>query len=192
MSRLSRLAAGAAAALALIAPAAAEQQVPPASQPSSPAVLTTPPVPGPPTGAIIRVLGGYVPHNRWLWFDADGTARIRGMLVDGGGRFKSHVDFQSVRKVLDDANACSGKPGTGTSIPPPIGTDMIYYRVDVRCGTTWRVLRKFVQADRDLPDISKIVIGLEAIADKLTWEPTDENVALPDTTPLFRFASPTG
>ena len=191
MSRLVRLAAGAVVALALAAPAGAEQQ--PASSTAPPAktvpsVLTSPA--GPPTAAIVRIEGGIVPFDRWLWFDGDGTARLRGMLVDGGGRFKAHADFKSVRKVLDDANACSNKPGAGEAMPPSIGTDMIFYRVDVRCGTRWTELRRFVHADPELPNMSKIIIGLEAIADKLTWEPSDDNVALPNAVPLFRFASP--
>ena len=187
MSRLSRLVTGAVVALLLAAPAAADQQPGSGSPAATPAVLTSP---GPPTAAIVRIEGGIVPFERWLWFDRDGTARLRGMLIDGRGRFKAHADFQSVRKVLDDANACSNKPGTETPVPPSIGTDMIYYRVEVRCGTTWTVLRRFLHAAPDLRNTSNIIIGLEAIADKLTWEPTDDDVALPNAMPLFRFASP--
>ena len=192
MSRLSRLAAATVVALALPAPAGAEQQGAPPGPPATPSVLTAP-LPGPPTAAIVRIGGGFVPHERWLWFDEDGTARVRGMLVDGGGRFKSHADFKSVRAVLEDANACAAaKPSNGPSGPSIIGMDRTFYRVDVRCGKTWYAMPTFVRAGSDAPNLAKVVHGLEAIADTLTWAPTDENVALPDTAPLFRFASPTG
>lgn len=168
----------------------AAAQTAPAAPPASPDVLTTPHVLGPPTAAIIRVVGGIVPHDRWLWFDGDGTARLRGMLVDGGGRFKSHVDFSSVRQILDDANACTANPSAATFEPPPIGSDMISYQVDVRCGTRWHLLRRFAQAGSQRPNASNIVAGLEAIAYKLSWEPTDETVALPDAVSTARFAAP--
>jgi hypothetical protein len=203
MSRLSRIAAGAlvapalaagAVALLLAAPVRAEQQ--PASpappQPATPSVLTSP-AGGPPTGAIIRIGGGFSPRERWLWFEDDGTARLRGMLLDGGGQFESHVTFKSVRAVLEDAHACAAVvPGNKTQVPPAIGNDMLFYRVDVRCGRRWYVLSEFVKPGPDVPDVSKIVHGLEAIAYGLTWTPSDENVALPNPVPLFRFASPSG
>jgi hypothetical protein len=193
MSRLSRLAACAVLALAFAAPAGAEEQQPAAptpSQPAAPAVLTAPPISGPPTAAILRIDGGFSPHERWVWFDGDGTARLRGMLIDGGGRFKAHADFKRVRTMLDDAHACAPKAAVSR---PMIGNDVFYYSVEVRCGTTWRVMRDWVRPAADVtdtPDMWKIVHGLEALADKLTWSPTDDDVALPNPYPMFRFASP--
>ncbi len=193
MSRLSRLAAGALVALALAAPAGADQQPasPAVTQPAAPSVLTTPAISGPPTAAILRIEGGFSPHERWVWFDDDGTARLRGMLIDGGGgRFKSHQEFKAVRAMLDDAHACAPKAAVSR---PMIGNDVFTYRVDVRCGKTWRVMRDWVRPAADVtdtPDMWEIVHGLEALAYRLTWSPTDDDVALPQVYPMFRFASP--
>ncbi|HEY0615186.1 MAG TPA: hypothetical protein VGC96_11115 [Candidatus Elarobacter sp.] len=174
MSRLSHLAAGAVVALALAAQAGAE------------------PVAGPPTAAILRIEGGFAPHERWVWYDADGTARLRGLLLlgEGRGRFTSHADFKAVRAVLDDAHACAPRPGVSR---PMVGNDMLYYRVDVRCGKTWRVMRDWVRPPADVsdtPDMWKIVHGLEGLAGRLTWSPSDEEVPLPEPGPMFRSASP--
>jgi hypothetical protein len=195
MSCLSRLGAGAVLALALTAPAGADQQPasPAVPQPAAPSVLTTPAISGPPTAAILRIEGGFAPHERWVWFDGDGIARLRGMLFDGGSnRFTSHQDFKAVRTVLDDAHACAPNPGITR---PPIGMDVFHYRVDVRCGKTWRVMRDLARPAADVtdtPDMWKMVHGLEGLAGKLTWSPTDDDVALPNPLPMFRFASPTG
>jgi hypothetical protein len=190
MSRPSRslaplLAAAGLAALGAV-PAAAEQQ------PAQPPNLSEPaPVAGPPTAVVLRITGGFSPHDRWIWYDGDGTARLRGMLLeDLRSRFKSHVDFKQVRTVLDDAHACA--PHAGVS-RPIIGNDVLYYRVDVRCGATWRVMRDWVRPaaeETQTPDMWKIVHGLEALAGELTWSPSDDDVALPNPLPLFRFAAP--
>jgi hypothetical protein len=194
MSRLSRLTAGAVVALALAAPAGAEQQPasPAVTQSAAPSVLTVPAISGPPTAVVLRIEGGFSPHERWVWFDGDGTARLRGMLIDGGGgRFQSHQDFKAVRTVLDDAQACAPKAAVSR---PIIGNDVFHYRVDVRCGKTWRVMRDWARPAAseatDTPDMWKIVHGLEALAYRLTWSPTDDDVALPNAYPMFRFASP--
>ena len=162
------------------AAAAADQQ--PAEQP---------PVLGPPTAAVLRITGGIVPHDRWIWFDADGTARLRGLLVeDLHSNFKSHLDFKQVRALLTDAHACAPKAGVSR---PIVGNDVPYYRVDVRCGATWRVMKDWARPAADVtdtPDMWKIVHGMEALADRLTWSPSNEDVALPNPLPLFRFASP--
>lgn len=199
MSRMSRLIASLATlvlGIAVVTAASADQQpaapqAPAAAQPGTPSNLTEPPVLGPPTAAVLRITGGISPHERWIWFDADGTARLRGMLVeDLNSHFKSHLDFKQVRAMLADAHACA--PRTGVS-RPIVGNDVLYYRVDVRCGTTWRVMKDWVRPPADVtdtPDMWKIVHGMEAFADRLTWSPSDEAVALPDPLPLFRFASP--
>lgn len=186
---------GLAALTALAAvPAAAEQQpaTPAVPQAPAPANLTQP-VTGPPRAVILRIAGGFSPRERWLWFDADGTARLRGMLIeDNGGRFKSHLAFKTVRAVLDDAHACAPRPG---AVRPPVGNDRFYYRVDVECGATWRVMQDWaLPADgvTETPNMWKIVHGLEALADELTWSPSDDDVALPNPLPLFHFAAPTG
>jgi hypothetical protein len=180
------------------AAAAADQQpapapAPPAAQPAAPANLTEPPVFGPPTAAVLHITGGFSPRERWLWFDGDGTARLRGMLLeDLGGRFKSHLDFKQVRTMLADAHACAPRSGVSR---PIVGNDVLYYRVDVRCGATWRVMKDWVRPAADVtdtPDMWKIVHGMEALADTLTWSPSNDDVALPNPLPLFRFAAPTG
>jgi len=182
----------------LTAAASADQQPaapqgPAAAQPAAPSNLTETPVLGPPTAAVLRIAGGISPHERWIWFDDDGTARLRGMLIeDLHSRFKSHLDFKQVREMLADAHACAPRPGVSR---PIVGSDVLYYRVDVRCGATWRVMKDWVRPPADVtdtPDMWKIVHGMEALADRLTWSPSDDDVALPDPLPLFRFASPTG
>lgn len=182
-------AAGALVALALTAPvlavvpAAAETQ-PQAPKPS--ASVAPPDVALKPTAVIVRIEGGYHPENRWLWYERDGTARFEGIYSDRRGRFRSHVDYAKVEKVVADSELCTRED----TLVRPAGSDVFKFRVSVRCGEKWR---QFVTYEVFMPRHNEQVRGaareLEKLASTLTWEPTDETVQLPDLGRPFRPAT---
>lgn len=180
MRSLLRFVAGAAAALALNVPVSADEQT---SSPEPPAAASASPAPAPfglkplrPSAVVVRIDGGFHPENRWLWYDADGTARFEGVLAADHGRFRSHVDYKKVEQILTDAGMCTRH----ATIVRPAGMDMFTYHVSVRCGNQWRF---FTSADAFEPQTvaqtRAAVRGLERLAANLTWEKTNDNVGPP-------------
>jgi hypothetical protein len=140
-----------------------------------------------PTAVVVRVVGGFHPENRWLWYDGDGTVRFEGTYAQREGQFRSRVDFTAVRKILDEAELCSGEP----TLVRPAASDVSKFLVTVRCGDTWRLYTTFditypLTNDR----VRKAARELEHLASALSWEPADEHFTQPGIVPRPRAVTP--
>jgi len=139
-----------------------------------------------PTAVVLRIEGGFHPQNRWLWYDLDGTARSVGIVAMEHGRLRSRVDYANVERILAGAELCTRRPTFGR----PVGNDMFYYRLSVRCGDAWRLFTAYDASDRTAEAaVRDAVRDLEHIAANLTWEPTNESIAPPDSRGPLRFTT---
>jgi hypothetical protein len=178
--------------LALCGPVAAELHEG-KGYPWKPAAAKAEPPGGRATSVVVRIVGGFRPMERWLWYEGDGTARFQGELDTQRGYFRTRVDFAKVARIADDAGLCTRH----ATVMRPLGMDMFTYIISVRCDREWRTL---TTTDMSEPEgdaqSSRAVRSLRRLAQSLAWEPVDENVAPPDRGGLFhtadRNASKTG
>lgn len=173
------------ATLILIAPAFAE-----APPPAAPAELregTPSPVGVPmPLAVVVRHDGGFAGVHRWLWYDADGTARSHGMSFTGPGTFRARAEIGRVQQIVDDLGLCE-RPAAVFHPAGPIGNDIMYSKLSVRCPHQWRYFTS-TDVSSSGPRVRDAFRAFEGLGPTLHWTPTDEKIALPDTSSLYHTA----
>ncbi|HEY5146660.1 MAG TPA: hypothetical protein VII82_07820 [Polyangiaceae bacterium] len=168
MRTIVPLAALALAALALAGPAAAELHQGSPEPIGAPLSLSV----------VVRQDGGFAGVHRWLWYDADGTVRAKGLAVTEPGTFRARAEIGRVEQIVDDLELCT-KPAPELRPAGGIVNDAFYYKVSVRCPHGWRF---FTSSDGSPggADVRTAIHAFEKLGANLKWEPTDERIALPD------------
>jgi hypothetical protein len=169
------------ATLILIAPASAG-----APAPAAPAELregTPSPVGVPmPLAVVVRHDGGFAGVHRWLWYDADGTARSHGMSFTGPGTFRARAEIGRVQQIVDDLGLCE-RPAAVFHPAGPIGNDIMYSKLSVRCPHQWRYFTS-TDVSSSGPRVRDAFRAFEGLGTNLKWTPTDERITVPDSPSL--------
>jgi hypothetical protein len=173
------------ASLTLAGPAAADGPTP-----AAPAELHEG-SPGPfgapmPLTVVVRQDGGFVGVHRWLWYDADGTARAHGLAVTEPGTFRAHAEIGRVEQIVDDMGLCE-RPDSEFRPAGGIGNDMLYTKLSVRCPHRWRYFTS-TDVSSGGPRVRDAIRAFEQLGTNLKWVPTDERIALPDAAALYHTA----
>jgi hypothetical protein len=173
------------ATLTLTGPAVAEGPAP-----AAPAELHEG-SPGPfgapmPLTVVVRQDGGFAGVHRWLWYDADGTARAHGLAVTEPGTFRARAEIGRVQQIVDDLGLCD-RPASEFHSAGGIANDAFYYKVTVRCPHQWRY---FTSSDGSSGGarVRDAIRAFERLGTNLKWVPTDERIALPDAAALYHTA----
>jgi len=174
------------AALALAGPAAADGPTPAAPaelHEGSPAPLGAPMT----LTVVVRQDGGFAGVHRWLWYDADGTARAHGLAVIERGTFRAHAEIGRVQQIVDDMGLCE-RPDSEFRPTGGSGADMLYTKLSVRCPHRWRYFTS-TDVSSGGPHVRNAVHAFEKLGTALQWTPTDERIALPDSQALYHTAT---
>jgi hypothetical protein len=136
---------------------------------------------------VVRQDGGFAGVHRWLWYDVDGTARAHDLAVNEPGTFRARTETGRVQQIVADMGLCE-RPATDFHPAGPIGNDIIYSKLSVRCPHQWRT---FMSTDVTSggPKVNDAIRAFKQLAATLKWTATDEQITLPDSPSLYHTAT---
>ena len=139
-----------------------------------------------PLAVVVRQDGGFAGVHRWLWYDADGTARAHSMDFTGPGTFRARAELALIKQIVDDMGLCE-RPTSEFRPAGPIGNDMMYSKLSVRCPHQWRTFT-WTDVSSGGPSVRDAFRSFQRLGLTLKWAPTDERITLPDAGTLYHTA----
>jgi hypothetical protein len=168
------------AAIALSGPPAADVSAatPAELREGSPAPAARPHVP---MTVVVRIDGGFSPVSRWLWYDSDGTARAKGLVVAEPGTFRARTELARVEQIVEEMGLCE-RPAALFHPAGSVFDDVLYYKLSVRCPGGWRYFTS-TDTSQEGVHVREAIRRFEMLGANLRWETTDERITPPDSAP---------